>query len=43
MTPLHALAIFGAGVAAGCINVIVGSGSLITFPVLVGLGYRWGG
>jgi uncharacterized membrane protein YfcA len=39
VTPLHALAIFGAGVAAGCINVIVGSGSLITFPVLVTLGY----
>jgi uncharacterized protein len=39
MTPLHALAVFGAGVAAGCINVIVGSGSLITFPVLVALGY----
>ncbi|MGI5224108.1 sulfite exporter TauE/SafE family protein [Actinoallomurus sp. CA-142502] len=39
MTPLHALAIFGAGAGAGCINVIVGSGSLITFPVLVALGY----
>jgi uncharacterized membrane protein YfcA len=39
VTPLHAVAIFGAGVAAGCINVIVGSGSLITFPVLVALGY----
>jgi uncharacterized membrane protein YfcA len=39
MTPLHALAVFGAGLGAGCINVIVGSGSLITFPVLVALGY----
>ena len=39
MTPLHALTIFGAGLAAGCINVIVGSGSLITFPVLLALGY----
>ncbi len=39
MTPLHAAAIFGAGVAAGCINVVVGSGSLITFPTLVALGY----
>ena len=39
MTPLHALAIFAAGGAAGCINVIVGSGSLITFPVLLALGY----
>ncbi|MGH3375607.1 MAG: sulfite exporter TauE/SafE family protein [Actinoallomurus sp.] len=39
MTPLHALAAFAAGAAAGCINVIVGSGSLITFPVLLALGY----
>jgi len=39
VTPLHALTIFGAGLAAGCINVIVGSGSLITFPVLLALGY----
>lgn len=39
MTPLHALAAFVAGAAAGCINVIVGSGSLITFPVLLALGY----
>jgi len=28
-----------AGVAAGTINTVVGSGSLITFPTLVGLGY----
>jgi uncharacterized membrane protein YfcA len=39
MTPLDALAIFATGLAAGCINVIVGSGSLITFPVLIALGY----
>src|SRR3954453_4262041 len=39
MTPLDALSIFAAGLAAGCINVIVGSGSLITFPVLLALGY----
>ncbi|MDN3354575.1 sulfite exporter TauE/SafE family protein [Actinomadura sp. DC4] len=39
MTPLHALTIFATGLAAGCINVIVGSGSLITFPVLIALGY----
>jgi uncharacterized membrane protein YfcA len=39
VTPLHALVIFAAGLAAGCINVIVGSGSLITFPVLIALGY----
>ncbi len=39
MTPLHAAAIFGAGAAAGCINVVVGSGSLVTFPTLIALGY----
>jgi uncharacterized membrane protein YfcA len=36
---LHALGIFGAGLAAGCINVVVGSGTLITFPVLLAFGY----
>jgi uncharacterized protein len=36
---LHAGAIFVAGVAAGGINTVVGSGSLITFPTLVALGY----
>jgi uncharacterized membrane protein YfcA len=39
MSPLHALAIFGAGVAAGTINTVVGSGTLITFPVLLAFGY----
>ena len=39
MTPLEALAIVAAGLAAGTINTIVGSGSLITFPALLGLGY----
>jgi uncharacterized protein len=39
VTPLHALAVFAAGVAAGCVNVVVGSGSLVTFPTLVALGY----
>ncbi len=34
-----ALAIFAAGLAAGTINTIVGSGSLITFPTLLALGY----
>jgi uncharacterized membrane protein YfcA len=33
------LAIFLAGIAAGTINTVVGSGTLITFPVLLGLGY----
>ena len=39
MPPLHALAIFAAGIAAGAINTLVGSGTLITFPVLLGFGY----
>jgi uncharacterized membrane protein YfcA len=39
MTVWEALAITAAGFAAGGINAIVGSGSLITFPVLVALGY----
>ena len=39
MSPLHALAIFAAGLAAGTINTVVGSGSLITFPTLIALGY----
>jgi uncharacterized membrane protein YfcA len=36
---LEALAIFAAGVVAGTINTIVGSGTLFTFPVLLGFGY----
>lgn len=39
MSPWAALAIFGVGLAAGTINTIVGSGSLITFPTLLALGY----
>jgi uncharacterized membrane protein YfcA len=35
----EALAIAGAGLAAGTINVVVGSGTLITFPVLLAFGY----
>src|SRR6202000_537100 len=34
----EAIAVFGAGVAAGGINGIVGSGSLITFPTLLAFG-----
>jgi hypothetical protein len=37
--PLEALVIVAAGMAAGTINTIVGSGSLITFPTLLLLGY----
>lgn len=36
---LQALAIFAAGLAAGTINAVVGSGTLITFPVLLAFGY----
>src|SRR5579864_1358383 len=39
MPPLHALAIFAAGMAAGAINTLVGSGTLITFPILLAFGY----
>jgi uncharacterized membrane protein YfcA len=39
MTAIHAVIIFVAGLAAGTINTVVGSGSLITFPTLVALGY----
>lgn len=39
MSPLEALAILAAGMAAGTVNTIVGAGSLITFPTLVAFGY----
>ena len=39
MSASTALAIFGAGLAAGTVNTIVGSGSLITFPTLLAVGY----
>lgn len=38
MTPWEAAAIFVAGIGAGGINAVVGSGSLITFPTMVALG-----
>ena len=37
--PPAALLVIAAGVAAGTINAVVGSGSLITFPVLLFLGF----
>jgi uncharacterized membrane protein YfcA len=37
--PVQILAIIAAGFAAGTINTIVGSGSLVTFPTLLALGY----
>jgi uncharacterized membrane protein YfcA len=36
----EAVAIFAAGILAGTINTVVGSGTLITFPVLLAFGYR---
>jgi uncharacterized membrane protein YfcA len=39
MTGLEALAITSAGAVAGAVNAVVGSGSLVTFPTLVALGY----
>ena len=34
------LAVAGAGVIAGAVNAIVGSGSLVTFPTLLAVGFR---
>lgn len=39
MSLTDALIIFLAGIGAGTINAVVGSGSLITFPTLIALGY----
>jgi uncharacterized membrane protein YfcA len=39
LSPLEAVAILLAGVAAGTINVVVGSGTLITFPILLTTGF----
>ncbi len=38
MSWLHLLALFGAGMGAGLINTVVGSGTLITFPTLLAFG-----
>ena len=39
MTVPHALAILGVGLVGGAVNTIVGAASLLTFPVLLALGY----
>jgi uncharacterized protein len=39
VTAAEAVAICAAGAAAGTVNTIVGSGTLITFPVLLAFGY----
>ncbi|WP_328462542.1 sulfite exporter TauE/SafE family protein [Streptomyces sp. NBC_00448] len=38
MSPAEAVAVLAAGIGAGTINTIVGSGTLITFPVLLAVG-----
>lgn len=39
MSWFEAIAVLAAGMAAGTINTIVGSGTLITFPTLLAIGY----
>lgn len=39
MNAWEALAVVGAGIGAGGVNALVGSGSLITFPTLLAVGY----
>ncbi len=39
VTALDVVAVAAAGLAAGAINTVVGSGSLITFPTLLAVGY----
>ena len=39
LNPWEIAGVFGAGVVAGTVNAVVGSGSLLTFPTLVAFGY----
>ena len=39
MTVLEALAVVAAGAVAGGVNAVVGSGSLMTFPTLLAVGF----
>jgi uncharacterized membrane protein YfcA len=39
VTPLEGLAVAGAGLVAGGMNAALGSGSLVSFPVLLAVGY----
>lgn len=39
VTPAAGIEVAAAGLAAGLVNAVVGSGSLITFPLLLALGY----
>ncbi|MFI8202644.1 sulfite exporter TauE/SafE family protein [Streptomyces sp. NPDC085937] len=38
MTPFEMLGVFAAGIGAGALNAVVGSGTLVTFPVLLAAG-----
>jgi uncharacterized membrane protein YfcA len=39
LSALQIITILGAGLVAGAVNAVVGSGSLLTFPALLGAGY----
>jgi uncharacterized membrane protein YfcA len=39
VSALEVIAVVAAGFGAGTINAVVGSGTLLTFPVLLALGY----
>jgi uncharacterized membrane protein YfcA len=39
LTPWEIAGVLGAGVVAGTVNTVVGSGSLLTFPTLLAFGY----
>src|SRR4029453_18890966 len=39
MTGWEGVALVAAGAAAGCVNTVIGSGSLISFPTLLAVGY----
>ena len=39
MTPLDVLLILAAGLVAGTVNAVVGTGTLVTFPTLLAVGY----
>jgi uncharacterized protein len=39
LNPWEIAGLLGAGVAAGTVNTVVGSGSLLTFPTLIAFGY----
>ena len=39
MNGWEAVAVIAAGMGAGAVNAVVGSGSLITFPTLLAVGY----